>query len=364
MNIKDRKRLNSFRRISLITTIAIYFLILVGGIVRSTGSGMGCPDWPKCFGSWIPPTSVDQLPKNYLDIYLEQRMEKNQRFAQLLATIGFGDVGQQILEDESVAIEEPFNATKTWIEYINRLIGALIGFLVLLTVYRALRLWNLYRSLAYLSIGALVLVLFQGWIGSIVVSTNLLQWMITLHMLLALLIVCLLLYIYHKASVLLEPRLVYLGNKRALKYVVLCCMILMIVQIVLGTQVREEIDRLSRQFSGAFRDSWIDGLGVTFLVHRSYSLVILGMHILLGYLVYRERSSAGLVSPLTVFLLAVIVLEIISGAGMAYFALPAFLQPLHLLFGTLIVGIQFLVWLEIGQQKNSLKEKSFLILQK
>jgi cytochrome c oxidase assembly protein subunit 15 len=357
MNLKDRKKLNSFRRISLITTAAIYFLILVGGIVRSTGSGMGCPDWPKCFGSWIPPTSVDQLPNDYLEVYVQQRLAKNERFAALLANLGFPELGRQILDDESVAEEEPFNATKTWIEYINRLIGAVIGILVLLTVYRALLIWKIDRRFTYLSIGALVLVLFQAWIGSIVVSTNLLQWMITVHMLLALVIVCLLLYIYflahHSASH--SPQTNFIHSK-SMNYVIIGCMLLMVVQIVLGTQVREEVDTIARKFSQSYRDSWIENLGVTFLIHRSYSLAILGLHLVFGYLVYKNIEKSMMIYKLTMWLLAIITLEILSGVGMAYFAIPAFLQPVHLLFGTLIVGMQFFIWLEIRQNNYVFKK--------
>ena len=69
---QERKHI-AFKRLSFTTLIAVYFLILVGGVVRSTGSGMGCPDWPKCFGTWVPPTSVDQLPDNYEKEYLDNR---------------------------------------------------------------------------------------------------------------------------------------------------------------------------------------------------------------------------------------------------------------------------------------------------
>lgn len=356
MNIKDRNKLNSFRRISLITTVAIYFLILVGGIVRSTGSGMGCPDWPKCFGSWIPPTSVDQLPNDYLEVYVRQRIAKNERFASILAGLGFPELGQRILQDESVSKEEPFNATKTWIEYINRLIGAIIGVFVLLTVYRAFGIWKLDRRFTYLSLAAFVLVLFQAWIGSIVVSTNLLQWMITLHMLLALVIVCLLLYIYFSAYHYDNPTSQFPLKRKSMRYVLFIGLLLMTVQIVLGTQVREEIDAFSREFSSLNRDSWIEGLGITFLIHRSYSLLIFALHLLFGYMVYKERSRIPLIFHLTIVLLGIIALEIFSGASMAYFGIPAFLQPIHLLLGTLIVGIQFFIWLETGQKRYNFEK--------
>jgi Uncharacterized protein required for cytochrome oxidase assembly len=352
MKQKNLKNLNSFRRTGLVTVIAVYFLILVGGIVRSTGSGMGCPDWPKCFGSLVPPTSVDQLPKNYQEIYLEKRLAKNERFVATLDKLGFDKAAERIANDKTILIEEEFNATKTWIEYINRLIGVVIGFLIILTVWKSLKLWKIDRTIPILSIASLVLVLFQGWIGSIVVSTNLLDWMITFHMILALLLVVLLLYINHRAFL-----VKYANHKEdqvpsKVKWLLVIGTALMVVQIVFGTQVREELDQISFAMGGMMRDTWIEQIGMTFLIHRSFSLVLLGIHLLYFFWAFKYTRRKSPVNKWSQALLLVIVMEIATGIGMAYFAIPAFLQPVHLLLGSLIIGVQFVLLFQLRTQED------------
>lgn len=334
-----------FRRFSAVTVIAVYLLIAVGGIVRSTGSGMGCPDWPKCFGSWVPPTSVDELPADYKEDYVQQRVEKNKKFSKYLTAFGFDELAYQIENDPNVLEEEDFNAVKTWVEYINRLIGAVIGLLIFGTFVLSIRFWKKDRLITVLSFVAFVLVGFQGWIGSIVVSTNLLQWMITIHMLLAILIVGLLIYVYFRSK---RDSLTQLSNVPGkLKWIVIACLLLTMIQIVLGTQVREGIDVVAEY---AARSEWISNLGLTFLIHRSYSLLLLALH---GYLFYILLTNKGLKS-ITKWLMVIVIVEILSGAIMAYFGVPAFIQPIHLLIGTLIVGVQYYLLLLINHKQKSI----------
>lgn len=336
----------AFRRFSAVTVIAVYLLILIGGIVRTTGSGMGCPDWPKCFGSWVPPTDVSQLPTDYKEVYAQQRADKNKRFVSYLTAFGFDELADQILNDPDILTEEEFNATKTLTEYINRLVGAVIGLLVFGTFVMSIRYWKSDKTITVLSFIAFVLVGFQGWIGSIVVSTNLLHWMITIHMLLALLIVCLLIYVYYRSKrEILNLNLVGTGKLRA---VLMICLIATLPQIVMGTQVRESIDLLSDHFA---RSEWISKLGMEFLVHRSYSILLLGLHLYLIWLLKLKKDTPKKLKLYGAIILWIVGAEVLSGVIMAYFGMPAAIQPIHLLLGTLIIGVQYYVLLLLGNKR-------------
>jgi cytochrome c oxidase assembly protein subunit 15 len=333
-----------FRRLSATTVIAVYLLILVGGIVRSTGSGMGCPDWPKCFGSWIPPTEVSQLPFDYKEIYAQQRADKNVKFVSYLTAFGFEDLADQIKNDPDMLKEDDFNAVKTWTEYINRLIGAVIGLLIFGTFVMSLRYWKVNRTITVLSFLAFVLVGVQGWIGSIVVSTNLLQWMITIHMLLALVIVCLLIYVYFRAKAVTE---LVIPNRKRVSIFLMITIFLTLIQVVLGTQVREALDVLSDSLN---RSEWIENLGIQFKIHRSFSLVLIAAHFYVIRLLYHIKTLPKSFRILLGVLIGSLGIEVASGVIMAYFGVPAAAQPIHLLLGTLIVGLQYYVLLQVGNK--------------
>ncbi|NDK54576.1 COX15/CtaA family protein [Pontibacter fetidus] len=328
-----------FRRIGILTVIAVYFLILVGGIVRSTGSGMGCPDWPKCFGSWVPPTNVNQLPEDYLEVYKQKRIEKNQKLAGYLDKAGFEKVAAYIFSHPSQYIETEFNVTKTWIEYLNRLVGVAIGILIFLTLLYSVPFLKSDPSVFYLSLISFILVGIEGWLGSIVVSTNLLPVTITIHMALALVLVALLQYAVVRVGEQDNKNTLPFSNR--LNLVAWVVLLITFGQILLGTQIREEIDIIAFTLGNARRAEWIDNLGIDFYIHRSFSIVVLALHLYLAYLLYKLKDKR--IKFWTNVMLAIVLLEIVFGIILTYFAMPPVLQPLHLTFAALLFGVQFLI---------------------
>lgn len=360
--IKNDKKKAIFRKLGIATIIAVYVLILVGGIVRSTGAGMGCPDWPLCFGEWIPPTDVSQLPENYQEIYTKKRKAKNARLAKYLKNLGWNDLSKRIVNEASINEETSFHVFHTWVEYINRLVGVLIGFFVLGTLWYARNYLSTDSAIFWLSFFALILVILEGWIGSIVVSTNLLPGMITLHMLLAILIVFTLMYVVTRSfsEVLKFP---IVKNRKKLNIVLLLTIILSTLQVVLGTQVREAIDMIAKSLGETNRGSWINEAGATFYIHRSFSWIVLFSGV---YLVYNLRQKVlqnfVTLQIYAIVLIILLIAEIATGAMMAYFSIPAFLQPVHLLLSVVILGVQFLLLLLVNYKqimlpKITLEEK-------
>ncbi|QKG57500.1 COX15/CtaA family protein [Hymenobacter sp. BRD128] len=349
-----------FRFWSVLTVASIYLLILVGGIVRATGSGMGCPDWPKCFGQWVPPTEASQLPANYKQVYTAQRVAKNQKLARTLASLGFRQVAGEIFAHPTQYIETDFNATKTWIEYLNRLLGALIGIFVFVTALVAWPYWRRDRPVFWLAVASWLLTGFQGWLGSLVVSTNLLPVMVTIHMGLALLIVALLLYAAHRArwarvenELNQQLELETLGGQddeeiataTGLRWLLWLALALTFTQIIIGTQVREQIDQIASAAGYAQRDTWVDKLGSVFEAHRTLSALVVLANVYVGYQVW--QLAVPVLRRLVVATWVVLGLEMVAGITLAYFALPAFVQPIHLTLATLLFGTQFLTLLAL-----------------
>ena len=318
----------SFIRLNWIALVLIYLVVIAGSFVRITGSGMGCPDWPRCFGEWIPPTELEQLPENYHEIYLEKRKKKLNKFCKTLRSMGMEETAERLENDPEVLKEEDFNARKTWTEYINRLVGFLAGNAMLLAfIWMLLR----YRKSKIIWIAAfnLVLMLFQAWFGSIVVASNLVPWTITIHMFLALVIIGIQLYIIYLISPRQNQKLPQLNW---VKYVIWFSLTVTFYQMFLGTQVREEIDLLIKQGYG--QSEWIEMMGMSFYIHRSFSWLVL---VLLTIVAAKNERSFKYWSVRWLYIL--LALELTSGVMLAYAEMPGLVRTAHLVFASIIFGL-------------------------
>ena len=279
-------------------TIMVFLVILAGGVVRMTQSGMGCPDWPTCFGRWIPPTSADQLPPDF-EKYLKTQ-----------------------------DIDHTFNVYHTWIEYINRLLGALLGvfiFILFIWSFRKFRKTN--KQIVWLSFFLLIAIGFQGWLGKKVVDHNLAVVKVTIHMLVALLIAAVPLIVIYKLQA--ERKI----EAKFLKYLSYSLIVILLVQIILGTQVREQIDEISKSLKYQQRELWIERLDGMFIIHRSFSwLVAMG-----GIALWVKARTFKSLQLNVIFILVGVLATIIAGLVMAFYNIPAIAQPLHLLLASILV---------------------------
>lgn len=338
-----------FLWINKITIISLFVLILAGGVVRSTGSGMGCPDWPKCFDRLIPPTDASELPAGYEEKYIAGRKAKNERFAATLERFGNNELADRIRNDKSILQHEEFNAAKTWTEYINRLVGAITGFLILGCAVFSFTFFKTKKSIFIWSVINVFAVGYQAWLGSIVVSTNLTPWIITVHMLLALVIVGISIYTYFKARSLRDKDLLINHTSRGIKWLAAFSLLLLIVQIAIGTGVREEIDLISAADNTLDRSNWLDQVGQVFEIHRILAFASAIVIVLLFFVIRSRFASNTHQSRFTNLLLLLLLLQVASALVLTYFDIPPFAQTAHLVLASLLFGTQYYLMLLLGK---------------
>ncbi|MDQ7947939.1 MAG: COX15/CtaA family protein [Pedobacter sp.] len=336
---------NRFIRLNFITIIATLLVILAGGIVRSTGSGMGCPDWPKCFDRYVPPTDVSQLPANYKEKYVAGRIKKNEKFAKYLESMGKHELAAQIRADQSIKIPEEFNAAKTWTEYVNRLTGAILGVFLLITAICSFTYRKTAKRIIVLSILNIFVVGYQGWLGSIVVSTNLTQWVVTVHMLLALVILAISIYTYNYAKQLHKERSVIMYRILWLKGFLAFTIVVTVLQIILGTEVRESIDSIAKSIDAGARNTWVSRVGSIFSYHRDLAILVAICNFVV-YKMVKDRFS-GKAWPLQTanYIIIALLVQIATGFLLSYLSLPPYAQAIHILFATLLFSLQYYLYL-------------------
>lgn len=250
------------------------------------------------------------------------------------------ETADKITSDKSILAEAEFNPVKTWIEYANRLVGVIIGFLIIILFYKSFPFRKDKPVLFWLSAATLIAVIIQGWFGSIVVSTNLTTWTITLHFFLALLLVGFLVYLLNQSE---GPA--NIQSPGLSLWLLLGAMLTLLVQVFLGTEVRSAIDVLAAKLP---RESWVGELGGEFFTHRSFSWLVL---ILNGIFFWQTRKTIGL-KALSLALFVLILSSLMTGVVLGYFDVPAAMQPVHLLLATVAFGLQLSLFFRMTDKRK------------
>ena len=280
-----------------IVLLFVFLVILAGGIVRTTQSGMGCPDWPHCFGMYIPPLSAKDLPPDYKK-YLDKQ-----------------------------DIDVTYNAVHAWTEYINRLVTGVLGILIVIHVcWSFKKFFRTKQIICWLSCLFLVGTLFEAWLGKLVVDTNLAVIKITLHMLAALFLAIIPVIILHKLN---HDKIV---RDKSLYVITTIALIILLIQVIIGTDVREQVDEVSKSLSYQQRDTWLTHLNAVFDVHKTIAIIT---SLLIIVIFWRSLSHAVL-QPKALFLLLIVLLLMAAGISLASFNIPAFIQPVHLLLSSIL----------------------------
>jgi cytochrome c oxidase assembly protein subunit 15 len=299
------RRLTTFQRLALWTTATTYFLILVGGLVRASGAGLGCPDWPHCFGSWIPPLSAADLPPEF---------DRSQ-----------------------------FNPVLMWTEYLNRLLGVTVGLLIFATLVVAIRDHRRTPRILRPTTLAFVLVGFEGWLGGVVVKEELAAWIVTAHLVVALIIVSLLLYATLFAFFGASARRTAPQGRRALAWTTLLLIAVTLGQVTLGALVRGGIDEAVTL--GTPRSDALATVGWPDRWHRDLALVVFGLVLVQLLQIWSRREHHPALIRATYATVALVLAQLALGLSLAYVGLTPAAQVAHLSAASLLLGAQTVMFL-------------------
>ena len=330
-------------RLAWTALICVIVLVFVGAIVRVTGSGLGCPDWPTCWGCLIPPTSADQIDVAKLDL------EKFKRHA-----------ARKGIDPDSITREtilESFDPVHTWIEFVNRLTSLPLGLASLLLALFSFRAKKHRGWVIGLSWFSLFDVLGNAVMGAMVVRSGLQPGIITLHMALAFLLIAVLVTVIWLTRP--EPSFVKsapLGSSKLLvvSWVFFACLF---GEGLMASQVREQTDELQKTVATASesneRASWSEELGKTLVykVHRSFSWVLL----ITAILIFRWRGQLQQPAREPTLILGFIVAMMLMGVVMAHIAVFQAVQVLHVGSTAVLLAIAW-HWLVRLMAANRSKE--------
>ena len=333
-----RRAMNRFQKLAFAALVSVLFLIFVGAVVRVTGAGLGCPDWPKCWGCLIPPWKVEQVDLSRIDF------EKFQRKAERLGRDPSTVTPEHILES--------FNPRHVWTEFINRLCSLPVGFFALATLVASFGRPPGQRVVVATSLVALLLVLVNAVMGAMVVYSGLKPGVLTTHMALAMVLIALQSHTVWRGCD--QPRLLPVPEpvRGRIRAWVGALLVLVIIEGIMGTQIREITDEMSKFHDGAPRSEWIGELEQTwvYVIHRSFSWLIL-VAACVGWWLTRKHSMTrpGTAATLS---LAIVGVQMVLGLIMARVHIHPVSQVLHVGLAGILLSSCVFWYLGLGTRRG------------
>lgn len=264
-----------FRRLAFLTAFFAYLQIALGGVVRVSGSGLGCPDWPLCNGRPYPPADIHSI-----------------------------------------------------IEYSHRTVGSITGVLVILTVLFAWTTFARRRPIVpVLATASLAAIAAEGALGGAVVIQELKPWLVLLHLGLAMVILGLLL----ATAVMALPATTGVPRLRALATAGAAATYLMLLSG--STVVASGADQSCHSWPlcGGGTAFGFNGANAFTMLHRGTVLVVAALIVYVAFKAIREAP----LRPIAIATLAVFALQVAVGAGTAITD-GALFNGLHVAIATLV----------------------------
>jgi cytochrome c oxidase assembly protein subunit 15 len=339
------KPMTLFQKCSAAALVSVLLLMFVGAIVRVTGAGMGCPDWPTCWGCLIPPTSVEGVDFDKLPI------EKFQRKAERMGRDPAG------ITVESLRAE--FNARHVWTEFINRLFSLPVGFFSLGMCVLGWRERGKRPLVFWMAIASLLVVLLNAWMGARVVYSGLKPGVLTTHLALAMLLTGMLVYCaWRGTDAPWRPQLEE-GRRDVLKWMVVGFLVVVVATGILGAQVREMTDEMAKFHDNAPRETWIGELerSAMYLWHRSLSWVVLAVAAAAWWEARRSRAGGAGLVEWTAF--GIVLAQMVLGVVMSQIHIYSWVQVMHVGLAAVLLSVLWLwlfgVWKADGGKAGSVK---------
>jgi cytochrome c oxidase assembly protein subunit 15 len=317
-----------FQKLAVAALASLMLLIFVGAIVRVSGAGMGCPDWPTCWGCLVPPTKLEDVDFGKLEAKLPKFKAK---------------AAQEGRDPDSITLESlrsEFNPVKAWTEYLNRLSSTPLAILTLATFIAAFGQRRKHPLVFWSAFLSLVLLLVNAWMGARIVHSGLKPGIITTHLALAMIMLGALTYCAWRGTDTPWRANVSPAGATKLRFVLGVLLLVVVAEGILGAQIREITDEMAKAHHLAPRTEWIGELEKTWLyvVHRSFSWAVLAAT-LWAYWLAKRNGSPGRVGNIT---LGIVFSQMALGVIMSQVHLYAWVQVLHVGLASVLLA---LVWL-------------------